>query len=105
MDAIAYCRISIIDQSSNSLPGQKAEITAYCTRNNLNLVKIFTDNGQSAFNFDRKEWKEVEAFIKKTPSVKYLVISAIDRFSRANLAEALMKMDNKLRSVAIHLLF
>lgn len=93
IDALGYCRISTEDQSQNSIPGQIREVTAYCKRNNINLLKIFTDNGQSAFNFQRKEWKQVEQFLKENKSVRYLVITSMDRFSRANLVDALQKMD------------
>lgn len=93
VEAIAYVRISTLLQSQNSIPGQIKEVTAYCSRNNINLLKIFTDNGQSAFNFQRKEWKQVEQFLKENKSVRYLVITSMDRFSRANLVDALQKMD------------
>lgn len=102
--AIGYARISTEDQSQNSIPGQVADITSYCQRNGLELLKVFTDDGQSAFNFDRKEWKQVEQFIRANREVKYLVVYAIDRFSRANLSEALQKMDEVQRRLSVKIL-
>lgn len=102
--AIGYARISTEDQSQNSIPGQVSDITAYCQRNNLDLLKIFTDDGQSAFNFSRKEWKQVEQFIKDNRQVKYLVVYAIDRFSRADLADALQKMNEVQRRLNVKIL-
>lgn len=102
--AIGYARISTEDQSQNSLPGQSSDIQAYCQRNKLNLLKVFTDDGQSAFNFKRKEWQQVEQFIKANRQVKYLVVYAIDRFSRANLVDALQKMDEIQRRLNVKIL-
>lgn len=104
MTALGYARISIEDQSTNSLPGQVERITAYCQRNSLQLVKVFIDNGQSAFNFQRREWKEVEQFLKDHKEVKYLVVDTMDRFSRANLVDALQKMDQIQRRTGVKIL-
>lgn len=92
MDAVGYARISLEDQSRNSLPGQVDRITQYCQRNKLNLHKVFIENGQSAFNFARKEWKDLEKHLQQHKEVKYLIIDTMDRFSRANLLDALQKM-------------
>jgi site-specific DNA recombinase len=89
MQAVGYARISIHDQSQNSLPGQVDRITQYCQRNGLTLHKVFIENGQSAFNFARKEWKDLEKYLKEHKEVNHLVIDTMDRFSRANLADAL----------------
>lgn len=104
MQAVGYARISIEDQSQNSLPGQQERINAYCRQNKLQLLKIFTDNGQSAFNFQRKEWKEVEVFLKKNKEVKYLVVDSMDRFSRANLVDALQKMQELQQRLGVKIL-
>jgi len=90
-DAIGYTRLSIEDQSKYSLPAQSRAIEDYCERYDLNLLQIFTDNGNSSYTFDRPDWKALELFIKKNKQVPYLIISEYDRFSR-NVAEALQKM-------------
>lgn len=90
--AAGYIRVSDADQSNFSIQNQQREIEVYCERNNLTLAKTFIDNGQSAFTFDRKEFKDLEAYIKKNKICKYLVVYALDRFSRANIADALTKM-------------
>lgn len=91
-EAVGYTRISMQDQSNNSLNDQAIVITEYCKANNLTLTKIFTDNGKSAFTFDRPEWKLLEKYIRENKSIKYLVIKHIDRFSRATLMDALVKL-------------
>lgn len=91
MTAIGYIRISTVDQSTYSLEFQEAAVRKYCTDNNLNLLAIFKDNGESSYTFDRPDWKALEAFIKKNKQVTHLIIYDHDRFSR-NLAEALLKI-------------
>lgn len=90
-NAIAYIRISSKDQSTYSLDYQERLVRKYCTDNDLKLLELFKDNGESSYTFDRPDWKSLEAFIKKNKTVEYLIISDHDRFSR-NLAEALMKI-------------
>jgi site-specific DNA recombinase len=89
--AAGYIRISIKDQSLYSLGHQEKVIQDYCARNNLHLLQVFTDNGQSSYTFDRPDWKKLEKFLKDNRAVKYLIIFDYDRFSR-NIAEALFKI-------------
>lgn len=91
--AIGYIRISNKDQSNFSLDGQHKFITDYCTRNNISLLQVYRDNGQSAKNFDRAEWKELSAFISKNyKQVNMLLVPKYDRFSR-NMLEALQTIE------------
>lgn len=86
---VGYARISNEDQSHFSIAGQQEEFTNYCVKNNYDLVKVFTDEGQSAKDFDRKEWKELEKFLKANyKNIDYLLVMKYDRFSR-NVQQAL----------------
>ena len=51
--AIGYVRISTEDQSNFSIDGQQKLIAEYCTKKGIELLNMFTDEGQSAKNFDR----------------------------------------------------
>ncbi len=87
--AIGYVRISTEDQSSFSIPYQVDQITEYCQKNNYNLVEIFKDEGQSGKNFDRKNWKNLDKFLKGNKNkVDVLIVFKYNRFSR-NLKDAL----------------
>jgi site-specific DNA recombinase len=107
MNAIGYMRLSIRDQSRYSLEYQEESIREYCRKNKLELTGMFKDNGESSYTFDRADFKEVEAFIKKHKGQnQYLIIMDHDRFSR-NLSEALTKiadLENKygIKVVATH---
>jgi site-specific DNA recombinase len=92
MTAIGYIRLSDEDQSNYSIDGQKRQITEYCKRNNLELLKIYEDNGESSYTFDRKAFGLLEKEIKQA---QYLVVYHLDRFSR-NMSEAMIKIKQYL---------
>lgn len=90
---IGYGRISTKDQSNFSLPGQEKMMREYCERNCYTLTKLFLDDGQSAKNFDRAEWKDLEKFIRDNhTTVDVLLVPKFDRFSR-NLSDALQMIE------------
>jgi len=92
--AIGYARISDEDQSTWSIPGQRDLITDYCIKNDIELVAIFTDEGYTAANFDRADWKQLEEFVTKNyKDVDMLLVMAWTRFSR-NTKEALAMIDD-----------
>ena len=86
---IAYARISNEDQSHFSIEGQQEEFEEYCFKKDYELKYIFTDEGQSAKDFERKEWKELEKYLKLNyREIDYLLVMKYDRFSR-NVQQAL----------------
>lgn len=86
---VGYTRISTRDQSNFSLEAQCESINRYCSQNGYDVKEIFTDDGQSAKDFNRLNWKRLEAFLKKTyREIDYLVVMKYDRFSR-NLMDSL----------------
>lgn len=91
MNAIGYMRLSSKDQSK-SLEYQESSIKEYCRRNQLNVIGLFKDNGESSYTFDRPDYKALEAYLRKYKGeCQYLIVLDHDRFSR-NLPEALMKI-------------
>jgi site-specific DNA recombinase len=91
MNAVGYLRLSTKDQSK-SLEYQESIIRDYCKRNKLKILEIFKDNGESSNTFDRRNYLELEKFIKKHKGkCQYLIVLDHDRFSR-NLPEALTKI-------------
>lgn len=88
--AIRYIRISDKDQSNFSIDGQDRYTSRWAEKNNVEIVATFIDDGKSAKNFDRPDWKKLEAFLKdNSRDIDYLIFIKYDRFSR-NLLEALM---------------
>ena len=106
--AIGYARISTKDQSTYSLKGQHDEIVSYCAKNDISLLSVFEDDGQSAKNFDRISWIQVEDYIKiNHKDIDYLIVYKYDRFSR-NLTESLAmidKLEKKYKIVILSICF
>jgi DNA invertase Pin-like site-specific DNA recombinase len=91
--AIGYVRISNKDQSNFSLDGQEKTIRDFAAKNGFDLVALFRDDGQSAKNFDRPDWKALERFIKGNGGkVHFLLVMKYDRFSR-HVADALKMIE------------
>lgn len=88
--AFGYIRLSDQDQSNYSIDMQDRGIREYCNRYNLVLKDILIDNGESSYTFNRKEYMEVEARLKKEKA-QFLIVYHLDRFSR-NMAEAILKV-------------
>lgn len=99
--AIIYLRISNDKQSNHSIDGQQMMIQSWCERNDVDIVDIFTDEGFSARNFDRPDFKRLNNFIEKHHrTVDHLVVFAFDRFSR-DAGEAIVAIKKLQRQYAI----
>ena len=86
---VGYARISTEEQSHFSIDGQIEQIEIYCNKHGYELVKTFVDQGQSAKDFDRKNWKVLDAYLKgHHKEIDYLVVMKYDRFSR-NIQQSL----------------
>lgn len=104
MKAISYIRISNRDQSNFSISGQQEYIRLYCERKGITLINSFLDNGQSAKNFDRADWKKLEQFVKENHSqIDHLIVVKYDRFSR-NVSEGLAMIDKLEKKYSITIL-
>lgn len=91
--AIGYIRISTKDQSNFSLDSQEQYIRDFCQKNSYECLAVFKDDGKSAKNFDRPDWKALEKFVSLNQgSVNVLIVSKYDRFSR-NVSQALQMME------------
>lgn len=87
--AIGYARISNEDQSNFSIEGQIEQFEDYAARNDMQLIETFTDDGESAKNFERKSWRRLVEFLKLNhTNIDYIIVFKYDRFSR-NIHEAL----------------
>jgi DNA invertase Pin-like site-specific DNA recombinase len=87
MNAVAYIRISQLDQSNFSIDGQQSILKKFAKDQGLNIVDTFIDNGKSARNFNRPEWKKLIASLKGHKA-KYILVAKYNRLIR-NAAEGL----------------
>jgi len=87
--AYDYIRISDDDQSHFSIDGQKKMNIDFAFRHNIKIVRTFLDDGYSAKDFNRPNWKHLEKELAKNKSkIDYLIVWKYDRLIR-NAAEGL----------------
>src|SRR5680860_808941 len=82
--AILYVRVSTDEQAAKgySLRYQEEHLIKYCDNNNIEIVKLFTEDF-SAKTFDRPEFQRLLEFAKKHKNnIDYLIFQKWDRFSR-----------------------
>ncbi len=85
-NSIIYTRVSSREQREKnmSLSWQKKYCEELCNRHNYNIIAYFGGTYESAKTDERKEFKRMLEFIKKSKSiVSNIIVYSIDRFSRA----------------------
>lgn len=84
--AIGYTRVSTLEQAegSLSLASQEDQIKKYCERNQIHLLKIYTDPGLSAKTINRPALQDAIRFCQENyDDVDCIVFIRIDRLSRS----------------------
>jgi site-specific DNA recombinase len=110
MNGIIYCRVSSEEQvKGTSLESQELSCKEYARTNGINVVKIFTEEGESAKFVDRTKLLELLDYCKKNKGlVQILIVWKLDRFSRIRddyfgLKATLLKSGVKLVSATEHI--
>ena len=66
-NAAIYCRLSRDDDyegDSTSIQTQKQMLTEYANRYNFNIISVYVDDGYSGTNYDRPDFRRMEADIE-----------------------------------------
>jgi DNA invertase Pin-like site-specific DNA recombinase len=81
---VGYCRVSTDQQADQgiSLDAQRQQIVNYCNRNDLDLIDVIVDGGQSGKDLDRPGFKKVIQILESGRAYG-LVIAKLDRLSRS----------------------
>lgn len=79
--AYQYIRISDEDQSNFSISGQQLLNQQWAQKKDVQIIGTFIDDGYSAKDFNRPEWKRMEAALSKS-KVDYLIVTKYDRMIR-----------------------
>ncbi|WP_082413700.1 recombinase family protein [Thermoanaerobacter thermohydrosulfuricus] len=100
MKAAAYARYSSDNQREESIEAQLRAIKEYCVKNNIQLVKIYTDEAKSATTDNRP------AFLQMIQDSALGLFSAVivhklDRFSRDRYDSAFYKRQLKKNGVRL----
>ena len=81
--AIILARVSSKEQEEGySIDAQKFRLQEYCTRRNLNILKIF-EFCESSTTGNRKKFKEAIDFAKKQKNITAIVSDKVDRLQRS----------------------
>ncbi len=81
---IIYCRISSKEQvEGTSLESQEKVCQEYAEKQNIRILSIFLEKGESAKTADRTQFtKAIAMCSKKKPKVDYFIVYKLDRFAR-----------------------
>src|ERR1017187_5079595 len=81
--AVIYCRVSTKEQADNfSLKTQDEMCRAYCERENLVVLAIFSE-AESAKSVDRAQFQAMQGYcLKHYKEVAAVVVYSVSRFSR-----------------------
>jgi site-specific DNA recombinase len=84
MTGVVYCRVSSKEQiDGTSLESQQAACLEYARSKNIEVLKVFTEQGESAKFADRTQLLELIDFCRRNKgSVNSLLVWKVDRFAR-----------------------
>src|SRR5216683_7567549 len=106
MNGVIYCRVSSKEQiEGTSLESQRLACEEYARSNNIRILKVFVEQGESAKFADRTQLIELLDFCRQNKGrVQALLVWKVDRFARNvgdhfNIKASLMKYGVSIVSV------
>jgi site-specific DNA recombinase len=99
--ALGYCRVSTIEQANEgiSMDNQAAKIRQYCELNDLELVEIISDDGESGKDLKRDG---VKSMLTRLQEVDAIVVYKLDRLSRNVLDTLTVIQTFEKEKIAFH---
>lgn len=97
-ESVLYLRVSTkgqvntdYDPEGISIPAQRAAATARAKELDSPVIKEFIDPGRSAKNIDtRPEFLAMIDYLRQHPTVRYVIVYALSRFTRNRYDDAIM---------------
>jgi len=101
--AVAYARFSSANQRDESITAQLRGIYDYAAKNDVNIVKVYTDEALSATTDDRPNF---QLMIAELPSIRpdFVLVHKLDRFARNKYDAAFYRREinkNHARLIAV----
>lgn len=92
LKAVAYVRYSSDKQREESIAAQMRAIYAYAQKNNIQIIKEYADEAQSATDDDRKFFQKM---MRELPEVKpdLVLVHKLDRFARNRYDSAIYRRE------------
>jgi DNA invertase Pin-like site-specific DNA recombinase len=102
--AVIYTRVSSKEQAdgNNSLQWQLQLCNEYANKNGYEIVSYFGGTHESAKTEDRKQYKAMLDFVKKSKDVASIIVYSMDRFGRSG-AESITVIET-LRKSGVYVL-
>ncbi|MBQ0072225.1 MAG: recombinase family protein, partial [Spirochaetales bacterium] len=103
-----YCRLSRDDElqgESNSITNQKSILLKYAEENGFRNIEFFVDDGYSGTNFNRPDWKRLEAMIDNG-AIGTIIVKDMSRLGRdylqVGIYTEMVFPNNDIRFIAIN---
>lgn len=95
--AIVYCRVSDMKQikDGHGLDGQEQACRSYALKNNLDVVKVFREEGITGASRDRPAFFDMLVFIEKEKTPFKIIIDDMARLARDHIVYAHLKRQLK----------
>jgi site-specific DNA recombinase len=104
-NAVIYTRVSTKEQaeSNNSLDTQEKYCIEFARKNGYKVIKHFGGTYESAKTDERKEFKMMLDFVKKSKDkINVIIVYSVDRFSRSGINAAYIAKE--LRETDVHIM-
>jgi site-specific DNA recombinase len=100
---IIYCRVSSAEQvEGTSLDSQERLCRVYAERENIRVVQVFVEKGESAKTADRTEFnKAILLCTSKKQKIDYFIVYKLDRFARNQDDHAIVRANLKRFGTAL----
>ena len=99
--AALYARFSSSNQREESITAQVRAMTEYCKRNNITIVRIYSDEAKSATTDKRPEFQRMIADSKER-EFDIVLVHKLDRFSRNRYDSAIYQRELKKNGVTLY---
>lgn len=100
MKAAIYARYSSDNQREESIDAQVRAIEEYCSKNNIQIVKVYADEARSATTDNRPQFLQMIAD-SRHGVFNALLVHKLDRFARNRFDSAFYKHQLKLNGVRV----
>ncbi len=100
--AVVYCRVSDARQIENfSLGTQEKACREYCARNEIEVVAVYRDEGESASTADRPQFRRALDFCREH-KIDAFVVYALSRFARSTHDHAIVSVQLRRHGTTLH---
>ena len=89
--AVAYLRVSSEEQVETlSLPSQESKIRGWCETRGYDIIALFSDEGESAYNDDPAKRPQFASLLEQLPRLRpdIVVVFSIDRWARSTVVSS-----------------